>query len=169
MFVIFLFHVVMFFASFSTFTCCCFNLAVKFSAFSLLNSTIVIYLLWPVTLFSTAVRAVLAAKLAILGIFLTFFILALRVALVAKLVISGILPSIFLILALYIYIYIYISSLAASFFTASLGLLKSAGAGANLSTSYLSTLLFKLLNPFLPTVPYMGHFKKMHILRVGKR
>ena len=43
-------------------------------------------------LFSTAVRPVLVAKLAILGIsFLTSFILALRPAVVAKLVILGIL------------------------------------------------------------------------------
>ena len=53
-------------------------------------------------LFSTALRAVLVAKLVILGISpLTSFILALRVVLVAKLVISGILSSIFFILALY--------------------------------------------------------------------
>ena len=53
-------------------------------------------------LFSAAVRAVVVAKLVILGILaLTSFILALRVVLVAKLVISGILSSIFLILALY--------------------------------------------------------------------
>ena len=52
-------------------------------------------------LFSTALRAVLVAKLVILGISpLTSFILALRVVLVAKLVISGILSSIFFILAL---------------------------------------------------------------------
>ena len=43
-------------------------------------------------LFSTAVRALVVAKLVILGISpLTSFILALRVVLVAKLVISGIL------------------------------------------------------------------------------
>ena len=47
-------------------------------------------------LLSTAVKAVVVAKLVILGIsFLTLFILALRVVLVAKLVISGILSSIF--------------------------------------------------------------------------
>ena len=45
---------------------------------------------------STAVKAVVVAKLVILDIsFLTLFILALRVVLVAKLVISGILSSIF--------------------------------------------------------------------------
>ena len=73
-------------------------------------------------LFSTAVRAVVVAKLLILGIFhVTTFILALRVALVAKLVISGILSSIFSIIALYT------SFLMTSFFTALLSLLKSTG------------------------------------------
>ena len=44
-------------------------------------------------LFSTAVRAVVLAKLVILGIFsLTTFILVLRAAVVAKLVILGISP-----------------------------------------------------------------------------
>ena len=53
-------------------------------------------------LFSTAVRALVAAKLVILGISpLTSFILALREALVARLLISGILSSIFVILVLY--------------------------------------------------------------------
>ena len=48
-------------------------------------------------LFSTELRAVLAAKLVILGISpLTSFILALRVVLVAKLVISGIYLQYFL-------------------------------------------------------------------------
>ena len=52
--------------------------------------------------FSTAVRALLVAKLVILGISsLTLFILALREALVAKLLISGVLSSVFLILAVY--------------------------------------------------------------------
>ena len=51
-------------------------------------------------LFLTVVRAVVAAKLLILGIStLTPFILALKVVLVAKLVISGILCSIPFILA----------------------------------------------------------------------
>ena len=101
------------------------NLAAKFSAVKLLNSGVVIYLLWPGILFSTAVRAVVVAKLVILGIllfasfilalrvavvvklvilgisFLTSFILALREVLVAKLLISGILSLIYLILALY--------------------------------------------------------------------
>ena len=50
-----------------------FDITVKFSAFNLLNSGIVIYLLWSGILFSAAVRAaVVVAKLVILGIsFLT--------------------------------------------------------------------------------------------------
>ena len=68
---------------------------------------------------------------------LTSFILALRVVLVAKLVISGILFSPFFILALY--------TLTTYFFATSLSLLKSTGKDINLSTSYLSTLLFNLL------------------------
>ena len=60
-----------------------------------------IYLLWSGIFFSTAVRAVVVAKLLIFYIlFLTSFILALGVVLVAKLVISGILSSMILILAL---------------------------------------------------------------------
>ena len=75
--------------------------------------------------FSTAVRAVIVAKLVILSISpLTSSILALREALVAKLVIAGILSSIFLILALYI------SFLIMSCFAATLSLLKSIGTGA---------------------------------------
>ena len=75
----------------------CANLAVKCSAVNLLKSGVVIYLLWSGILFSTAVRAVVIAKLVILSIsFLTSFILALRVVLVAKSVISGILSSIYL-------------------------------------------------------------------------
>ena len=82
------------------------------------------------------------AKLVILGISpLTPFILALRDILAAKLVISGILSSIFFSLALYT------SFLTTSFFTTSLSLLKSTGAGSNLSISNLSTLLFELLKP----------------------
>ena len=91
-------------------------------------------------LFSTAVRAVVVAKLVLLGttisttstnmlvlIFLTSFILALRaVVVVAKLVISGILSSIFLILALYT------SFLTTSFFTTSLSFLKSTGTDQHL-------------------------------------
>ena len=89
-------------------------------------------------LFSTVVRAVVVAKLLILSIspltsFISF-ILALREALVAKLVISGILSSIFLILALYT------SFFATSFFTTSLGLLKSTGTGTNLSKPYIYLL-----------------------------
>ena len=92
-------------------------------------------------LFSKVVRVPLVAKLVILVTSsLTSFISALREALVAKLVISDILSSIFLILALYT------SFLTTSFFTSSLNLLKSTGAGTNLSSSNLSTLLFKLLN-----------------------
>ena len=80
----------------------CFYLAVKFSAANLLDSGVVIYLLWPGILFSIAVRAVAVAMLVIIGIsFLTSFILALRVLLVVKLVTSGILSSIILIIALY--------------------------------------------------------------------
>ena len=90
-------------------------------------------------LFSTAVRAVVVANLAILGILLLIsFILELRVVLKAKSVISGILSSIFFILAFYT------SFLTTIFFTTSLSLLKSTGTGANLSTSNLSTLFFKL-------------------------
>ena len=48
-------------------------------------------LLWSSILFSTALRAVVVARLVILGIsFLISFILALRVVLVAKFTISGI-------------------------------------------------------------------------------
>ena len=66
-------------------------------------------------LFSTAVRAVVLAKLVILDISpLTSFILALRVVLAAKLVILGILFSMFFILALYT------SFLTTSFITKSL-------------------------------------------------
>ena len=66
-------------------------------------------------LFSTTVRAVVLARLVILGISpLTSFILALRVVLVAKLVMSVTLSSILFLLALYTYF------LTTSFFTASL-------------------------------------------------
>ena len=91
-------------------------------------------------IYSTALRAVLVAKLVILSISTSaLFISALQVVLVAKLVISGILSSIFFILALYT------SVLTISFFSTSLNLLKSTGVSNNLSTSNLSTLLFKLL------------------------
>ena len=63
---------------------------------------------------------------------LTSFILVLRVVSVAKLIILAFYLH-FLILALYI-----------SFLTTSLSLLKPRGAGTNLSTSNLPTLLFKL-------------------------
>ena len=149
------------------------NLAVKFSALSLLNFSVVIHLSWSwsvailfsislffvlqsvffnklLTLgisFSTAVKALVVAKLAILGIlfktsfnlalravvvaklvilgisFLTSFILKLRVVLVAMLIMSGILSSIFLILALYT------SFLMTSFFTTSLSLFQSTETG----------------------------------------
>ena len=59
--------------------CTCFNLEVKFSAVNSLNSGVVIYWLWSGILFSTAVRAVVAVKLLILGIlFLISFILAFK-------------------------------------------------------------------------------------------
>ena len=85
-------------------------------------SLILINLLTLGILFSTAVRAVLVAKLVMFGIFpLTSFILALRGVLVAKLLISGILSSTFLNLALYR------SFLTTSFFTRLLSLFKSTG------------------------------------------
>ena len=90
-------------------------------------------------LFSTAVRAVLIAKIVILGIWaLTSFILVLRIALVAKLVISGILSSIFLILALYSVF------LTTSFFTLLLSSLKSIGVVSNFAIFNSSTSAFKL-------------------------
>ena len=140
----------------------CANLAAKFSAVSLLNSGVVIYLswIWSVILFSifltklltlgisfsTAVRATVVAKLLILGISaLTWFILAFRVVLVAKLVISGMLPSRFLILALYSVF------LTTSFFTTLLSLLNSTGVVSNFPISNLSTLVLNYLN-------YLVHF-----------
>ena len=90
-------------------------------------------------LFWTVARAVVPAKIVMLGISpLTSIVLALSLVLVAKLVISGILSSIFFILALYT------SFLTASFFTTSLSLLKPVETGIY-STSNFSTLLFKLL------------------------
>ena len=57
----------------------CANLAATVSADNLLNSGVVIYLLWSGILFSTAVRAIVVVKLVILGIsFLTSFLLVLR-------------------------------------------------------------------------------------------
>ena len=89
------------------------------AAVNLLSSGVVIYLLWSGIIFSTAVRAVLVAKLIMLGIFfLISFILALRVVLVAKLVISGILSSTFIYHSI---IYIFLTT---SFFATSISLLK---------------------------------------------
>ena len=77
------------------------NLAGNFPAANLLNSGVVIYLLLPSIVFSTAVRAIVVVNLLILDIlFLTSFILALRSAAVAKLVIVGILFLVSFILAL---------------------------------------------------------------------
>ena len=83
---------------------------------------------------------VLVFLLVILGILLlTSFILALNAVLVvAKLVISSILSSISLILVLYT------PFLTTTFFATPISLLKSTGTDNNLSTSNLSTLLFKL-------------------------
>ena len=99
-----------------------------------------------VILCSTEVRAVVVAKLAILGIsFLTAFILALRVVLVPKLVISGILSSIFLILVLCT------SFLTTLLFTTLLSLLKSTG------TVLIYQLLVYLLY-FSNYLNYLVHF-----------
>ena len=54
--------------SFRLATFACTNFAAKCFTVSLLNSGIVIYLLWSSILFSTAVGAVVEAKLVILGI-----------------------------------------------------------------------------------------------------
>ena len=90
--------------------------------------------------FILALIAVIVAKLVVLSIsYLTSFTLVLRVVLVAKLVISGIFSSILLILAMHA------SCLTTSFFTTSLILLRSTGAGINLTKCNLSTLFFKLL------------------------
>ena len=68
-----------------------FNLAVKFFDVNLLNCAVVIYLLWSGISLSTAMRAVLVAKLLILGImFLASFILELQATVIVKLVILGI-------------------------------------------------------------------------------
>ena len=81
-------------------------------------------------LFLTAVRAVVVAKLVILGSSpLTSFILALRETLVPKLVILALYPSF----------------LMASFFTASLSLFESTGTGTIYQNLNLLTLLFKWL------------------------
>ena len=69
----------------------CFNFAVTLSSFNLLNSGVVIYLLWSSISFSRAVRGVIVATLEILGIsILTSFILVLSEALATKLEILGI-------------------------------------------------------------------------------
>ena len=78
--------------------------------FSFTNFCVIVSFFWTKLLtlgilFSTAIRAVVVAKLVILGIlFLTSFILALRVVVVAKFVISGILSSIIFYLSI-IYIF----------------------------------------------------------------
>ena len=75
-----------------------------FSVVILFSYSLIFVLQWFFLSKSAAVRAVVIAKLVILGIsFLTSFILALRVVLVAKLVISDILSSIFFILAFYLF------------------------------------------------------------------
>ena len=52
----------------------CFNLALNFSAVTLLNFGVVTYLLWPGIFISTAVRAVAGATLLLLvTLFLTLF------------------------------------------------------------------------------------------------
>ena len=92
-----------------------FSTAVRAVVVAKLVMLVIVFL----TSFILALRAVVVATLVIIGIFfLTSFILSLRVASVAKLVISGILSSIFIILALYT------SLLTTSFFTTSLTLLK---------------------------------------------
>ena len=91
-------------------------------------------------LFSTLVRKAVVAKLVILGIsFLISFMLPLRVVLVAKLAIPGAFTSKCFFLALQT------SFLTTSFLTISLSLLKSTGAGTDLSTPNLYTLLLKFL------------------------
>ena len=91
-------------------------------------------------LFLIAIRAAAVAKLIILDISpLISFILALREELVTKIVILGILSSMLLILALYT------SCLTTTFSAISLSLIKKTETGSNVSTSYLSTLDFKLV------------------------
>ena len=124
----------------------CTNLLAKFYAVSLLNSGVVIYLPCPGIFFSTAVRVVLVDKLVILGILLlTLFILALRAAVVAKLAI--------LCISLLTFFYLQSFDLNVTcillkhyiIYSTSLTLFKSIETDTNLSTSILSTLLFKLL------------------------
>ena len=124
------------------------NLGILFSTAvrAVVVAKLVILSILVLTSFILALIAVIVVKLVILGIsFLTSFILLLRVVLVAKLVISGIFSSIFLILALYK------SFLKTSFFTAVLSLPKSTGTGTSLSTSNLSTYFSNCLN-------YLVHF-----------
>ena len=91
-------------------------------------------------LFLTTVKAVVVAKLVILGISpLISFILALTVVSVAKLVTADILSSMLLILVLYA------SFLTTSLFTTLLSLLKSTGIVSNFPISNLSALFFKFL------------------------
>ena len=90
-------------------------------------------------LFSTAVRAVVVAKLVILGIlfFKPYFSI--------KSSISSYVCNIRYFIFNTFYLSILYIFLTTSFFAASISLLKSTGEGANLSTSSLSTLFFKLL------------------------
>ena len=63
----------------------CSNLALKFSAVNLLNSGVLIYLLWSCIFFLATARAVVVAKLLILDIlFLTSIILVLGTIVVTK-------------------------------------------------------------------------------------
>ena len=120
-------------------------------------------LLTLVILFSTAVRAVLVAKVIAVRISpLASLILAKRVVLVATLVILDILSSIFFILA------IYTSFLTASFFTAWLSFLKPTVTGTNLSTSNLSISFFKLQYKNQYEYQYKHQYKRQykHFLKV---
>ena len=88
------------------------------------------------------IRAAVVATLVILGIlFLTSFILALRVV-VAKLVIIDVFNLMYLSIKSSKALMSFLTTL---FFTTSLSLLKSTRKGFNLSTSNLSSLIFKLL------------------------
>ena len=101
--------------------------------FNFINFCVAVFLTKLLTLgflFSTTLKLVLVAT----------FILSLRAVLVVKVIISGILSSIFFILALCASFF-----LTTSLFTTSFNLHKSTGTGNHLSTSSLSTLLFKLL------------------------
>ena len=97
---------------------------------ALVVAKVVIVGISSLTSFIIELREALVAKLVILGVSaLTLFISALTEALVAKLLMFGILSSIVFILALYA------SFLTTSCFTTSLSLLKLTGTGTNLSTS----------------------------------